>query len=79
MSCLLVDGYFQRLHQNPLGNVVDVRAQEEDQDKHEEHAPELATPPLRQTHLGHHLAAHVVQLLAAWMRHSAFTNVSAPV
>ena len=64
----LVDGDLERLQEDPLHAVVEVEAHKEGEDEHDEHTPELTTPPLRQTHLRQQHACHVLHLLAALAR-----------
>ena len=74
----LVDGNFERLQEDPLHAVVEVESHEEGEDEHDEHAPELATSPLRQTHLRQQHARHVLHLLAALARQTALVAEHLP-
>lgn len=59
----LVDGDGDGAEEEPLANVVERHPQEEDQDEHQHHAPELPAPPLGQTKLRQELSADVAELL----------------
>ena len=71
---VLVDGYLDGAQEHPLSEIMEKHADEEDDDEHEQHAPELPAAPLGQPQLGQELALDVAQLLTALLGHVTLTG-----